>query len=193
MDRNDRSAMDKWFPLRTPRLLLREFVATDEADVHEYGSDPEVCRYDVWGPNTPQQTRDVLARRLAAQSVWPRDEIELAVELPAERKMIGSLRLHVTDPQRENAEIGWVFHRAYWGNGYATEAASAVLDCAFGRLGLRRVYASCDVRNVGSWRVMEKLGMSREGYSIKDKLQKGEWRDSYLYAILAPDRRSKRV
>ena len=155
MDRNDRSAMDKWFPLRTPRLLLREFVATDEADVHEYGSDPEVCRYDVWGPNTPQQTRD--------------------------------------DPQRENAEIGWVFHRAYWGNGYATEAASAVLDCAFGRLGLRRVYASCDVRNVGSWRVMEKLGMSREGYSIKDKLQKGEWRDSYLYAILAPDRRSKRA
>lgn len=177
--------MERWFPLYTARLLLREFAPNDEADVHEYGSDPEVSRYDTWGPNTREQTHEVIASRLATQTVWPRNEVDLAAQLIAEPKVIGSLRLAVTDLEGNNAEIGWVFHRAYWNKGFATEAALAILACGFGSLGLHRVAATCDVRNVASRRVMEKLGMRREGHLIKDKLQKGEWRDSYLYAILA--------
>jgi len=64
------------------------------------------------------------------------------------------------------------------------EAARAVLDTAFREVGLHRVWATCDPRNRASYRVMEKLGVRREAHFRQDVMEKGEWRDSYLYAIL---------
>ena len=64
--------MDRWFPLTTERLRLREFQATDEAEIHAYASDPEVVRYASWGPNTPADTRVVLDAWLLEQRHWPR-------------------------------------------------------------------------------------------------------------------------
>ncbi len=138
-----------------------------------------------WDTNTAETTRIVLAQNIAAQSEWPRDEVNLAVELRAERKVIGSIRLAVIDGDNGNADFGFVFNRRYWNNGYATEAARAILDVAFSVLRLHRVIATCDVRNGASSRVMEKLAMRREGHFLQDRMQKGEWRDSYLYGILA--------
>jgi RimJ/RimL family protein N-acetyltransferase len=179
--------MERWFPIQTERLVLREFTAQDEADVHEYAADPVVSRYDSWGPNTPETTHEVLSRGLLKQQEWPREDVTLAVELRAERKLIGGVRLWVVDRANATAEIGYSFNRSYWNNGYATEAAQAVLDRSFRIMKLHRVCATCDTRNVASWRVMEKLGMRREGYFLQDKLQRGEWRDSYLYAIRAAE------
>lgn len=164
------SATEKWFPLKTKRLLLREFTEADEAAVHEYARDPLVSRYDWWGP--------------AERETWPRLEVNLAMELCSEQRVIGSFRFTIADPVNRTADFGYTFNRNYWNNGYATEAAAAVLDVAFNALKLHRVYATCDTRNIGSWRVMEKLGMRREAHFVGDKFQKGEWRDTYLYAIL---------
>ena len=80
------------------------------------------------------------------------------------------------------------FSRAsYWGRGYMTEAGRAILDVAFREIDLHRVWATCDPRNRASYRVMEKLGMRREAHFRKGVMEKGEWRDSYLYAILAEE------
>jgi ribosomal-protein-alanine N-acetyltransferase len=174
--------MERWFPIETERLLLRDFTPLDEADVHEYACDPLVSRYDSWGPNTDAQTHGFLLERLNEQARWPRDDVTLAAELRSSRKVIGTVRLWVADAENRSGEIGYTFNRAYWGNGYATEAASALLDRAFSHLRLHRIVATCDTRNTASWRVMEKIGMRREAHLIKDKYQKGEWRDSYLYA-----------
>ena len=179
--------MERWFPIETPRLLLREIQAEDEDDVHEYASDPCVSRFDEWGPNTREKTHEVIARWLKIHEEWPRDETNLAVELRSEKKRIGSVTLYVQDRKNASAYIGYVFNRRYWNQGYATEAARALIDAAFKSLSLHRVWATCDTRNVASWRVMEKLGMRREGHFLKDVFQKGEWRDSYLYAILADE------
>ncbi|HVN68300.1 MAG TPA: GNAT family N-acetyltransferase [Candidatus Binatia bacterium] len=160
--------MRKWFPLPTPRLLLREFVAADEADVHEYGSDLGVTEYTDWGPNTPAQTHDRITGYLREQQRWPRAEVSLAAELRAERKVIGTIRLSMTAGQARAADLGFVFNRRYWNQGYATEATSAVVEAAFAALGLDRVWATCDVRNIASWRVMEKVGMHREGFFQHD-------------------------
>jgi [ribosomal protein S5]-alanine N-acetyltransferase len=103
--------MDKWFPIRTDRLLLREFSAADEADVHEYGSDLLVTRYTDWGPNTPDQTRGILTSRLEDQRKWPRDDVMLAAELLTERKVIGTIRLTILDRQCGIADCGFVFNR----------------------------------------------------------------------------------
>jgi [ribosomal protein S5]-alanine N-acetyltransferase len=176
--------MDKWFPIQTPRLLLREFTADDENDVHEYGSDVVVARYVDWGPNTPAQTRNRISYHLEEQLTWPRDEVSLAVELRTERKVIGTIRLSVIDKQTRTADFGYVINRRYWNQGYASEAACAILRAAFETLSLHRLWATCDTRNVGSWRVLEKAGMRREGLFRRDVFQKGEWRDSYLYARL---------
>lgn len=179
--------MRKWFPIRTVRLLLREFAAADEEDVHEYGSDAIVSKYADWGPNTVDDTHERINGYLEVQRTWPRDEVSLAVELPGESKVIGTIRLSIVDDRNRTADLGFVFNRAYWNRGYATEAASAVLGVAFAALGLHRVCATCDILNVGSWRVMEKAGMRRAGLFRRDVFQKGKWRDSYLYVRTEDD------
>jgi ribosomal-protein-alanine N-acetyltransferase len=79
-----------------------------------------------------------------------------------------------------------VLARRSWGNGYATEAAAAVLAFAFGPLGLHRVAATCDPANIGSRRVLEKSGLQYEGH-LRDYLRiRGEWRDRLLFAALRP-------
>lgn len=176
--------MERWFPVETQRLLLREYAPADEADVHEYASDPLVPQYDSWGPNSAAQTHEHLRRRIAEQRNWPREDVTLVAQLRHEAKVIGSVRLWTVDKANRTAEIGYTFNRGYWNNGYATEAASALLERAFHALNMHRIIATCDTRNVGSWRVMEKVGMRREGHFLCDKLQKGEWRDSFFYAVL---------
>lgn len=183
---NQPSRIEKWFPIQTERLLLREFTGADEADVHEYAADPAVSQYMDWGPNSPEITHQHIHKRLLEQQAWPRAEVTLAIELREEGKLIGGFRLDIFDRRNGHADFGFVINRRYWNRGYATEATRAVLDRAFDALRLHRVIATCDTRNVGSARVMEKAGMRREAHFRKDVFQKGEWRDSYLYAILNP-------
>jgi RimJ/RimL family protein N-acetyltransferase len=179
--------MTRWFPIETPRLVLREFRPEDELDVHEYASDPEVVRLLIWGPNTRELTRAFLARTLEEQKEWPRKSVGLAIELKGEQRVIGSIGLRIKDELNHAADIGYVLARRYWGCGYMPEAAHAVVDAAFRRAGLHRVWATCDPRNRASYRVMEKIGMRREGHFRKDVFEKNEWRDSYLYAVLAEE------
>ena len=84
-------------------------------------------------------------------------------------------------------DFGYTLASAYWRKGLATEAARAILRAGFKDLGLRRIWAESDVSNVGSWDVMQKLGMRRESHFRRDKPSRDGWRDSYLYAILAEE------
>lgn len=171
-----------WFPLRTARLLLREAREEDFDDVHAYAIDPEVVRYMDWGPNTPEVTREVLDRWFAEQQIWPRGHVNLIVELVAEARAIGTIRLSL---QGEGAaDLGYSYNSAYWRNGYGYEAAEAIVRVAFETLKLHRVWATCDVRNRGSFGIMEKLGMRREGTLRKNQLVRDGWRDTHVYALL---------
>lgn len=183
----------RWLPLETPRLILREFREGDLGDIHAYGADPEVTRFMIWGPNTPDDSRQFLGRVLEAQQSWPRASVSMAVELRAARRIIGATHLAVIDEANRTGEIGYTFGREHWGRGYAAEAAEAMLRQAFERLRLHRVIATCNVRNTRSWRLMEKLGMRREGCFRQCARVKGRWRNSYLYALLAKEWRSARV
>jgi [ribosomal protein S5]-alanine N-acetyltransferase len=176
--------MERWFPLRTARLLLREIGPADIPAIHEYAGDPEVVRYMQWGPNDLATTVEVTRDWLDEQQRWPRDSVQLAIEPAGEAKIAGAIHLWVSDAHNATGSFGFVLNRAYWGRGYATEAARAVMDCAFREVGLHRLCATCDTRNLASAHVLEKLGMRREAEHRKDVLQKMEWRDSYLYAIL---------
>jgi RimJ/RimL family protein N-acetyltransferase len=173
---------------QTPRLHIREFAPGDEAAVHVYASDREVVRFMVWGPNTPQQTAEFLARKLAPHPD-PRWEFELAIVLKAEQKLVGGVGLRIKNAANREGDIGYVLGRRYWNRGIVTEAARAMLEFGFGELGLHRIYATCDAENRGSARVMEKLGMKYEGLMRQKVFEKGRWRDTLLYATLETDPR----
>jgi RimJ/RimL family protein N-acetyltransferase len=174
-------------PIRTERLVLRDFRAEDFDEVHAYASDPDVVRFMPWGPNTEDDTRKFLKRVVAEAAARPRAEHELAIELSAEGRLVGSIALHPADLPNFTMMMGYCLRRDLWGRGLVSEAARALLDAGFGQLGLHRVFATCDARNTGSWRVMEKLGMRREGLLRKDRQIRGEWRDTFVYAVLAEE------
>ena len=108
----------------------------------------------------------------------------LAVELRDTGELVGHVNV-VVDPDNRQGEIGFIFHPAHQGHGYATEAARALLDDAFERYGLHRVYGRLEPRNVASARVLEKLGMRREAHLIENEWVKGEWQSEAVYALLA--------
>jgi RimJ/RimL family protein N-acetyltransferase len=168
----------------TPRLYLRAFRRADHAAVHAYASDPLVCRYMDWGPNTIEDTTAFLDAVLYRKA---RGEFPLAIVERADRELIGAVELRVTSTSSRRGEMGYVLARARWGQGYATEAAAAVLAFGFERLGLHKVSATCDPENVASARVLEKVGLTREGYLREHLLVRGEWRDRLLFGALEPD------
>ncbi len=170
--------------LRTKRLLLREIEAQDFEAVHAYGSDPEVCRYTTFGPNTEEETRNFTKRCRTEREEDPRRVYSLAIVLRERGELIGGCGFRITAPEHRKAAIGYVVGRPWWGRGCATEAARALLRLGFETLMLHRISAICDVRNPASARVMEKIGMQREGIIRDNMWRQGEWITDLQYAIL---------
>ena len=169
--------------LSTKRLLLRPLVESDWRAAHAMLTDPEVIRYIPAGSASEQETReDIRAVIVQHQADPPR--YNFAVVLRAEGTFIGVCFLEMKAKEPQQGNLGYLLGRNYWGQGYATEAARAVLDFGFRKLDLHRIYATCRPANVASSRVMEKLGMRREGHLRQHRHIKGAWQDSYLYAIL---------
>ena len=146
--------------LETPRLLLRPFGPGDAERIHPIYSDPVVMRYVATGPMADLSVTERLLQDYEAHqkrlgySFW-------AVIERASGELIGDSGLYRT-PACE-VELGYTFGIPWWGRGYATEAASAWLSCAFGPLGITEVVALAEPANVASMRVLEKLGMRRAG------------------------------
>jgi RimJ/RimL family protein N-acetyltransferase len=178
--------------LETPRLALRELRDSDFERIHAYASDHEVVRYLDWGPSSVEDTTQFLALVRDARTTTPRTAYHLAIALRTDDRAVGTCRIEIRDAVRQTGDLGYVLDRAHWGRGYATEASRALLAFGFERLGLHRIWATCDVRNAASSRVLEKLGMGREGRLRHDVQRKGAWHDSYLYAILEQDWRKLR-
>ncbi|MCU1434870.1 MAG: hypothetical protein JWR71_1595 [Pseudarthrobacter sp.] len=167
---------------RGPRLTLRDFEKPDIAAVHEYTSDPEVTRWSTWGPNTLEQTASFVEFAAQQHASPERSAFTLAAVL--DRDPIGSVSIWTTDPHDRNGELGYTFHRAYWGNGYATEAVGQLLLFGFTTLRLERISATCHPGNAGSIRVLEKSGFTLEGRLRSHRLVNGVRRDSLLFSIL---------
>ena len=174
------------YAIRTARLLLREFTPDDLDDVHAYACDEATIRYMDWGPNTLAQTKVFLGEEIARAQAAPREHIGLAVQHLQTGIVIGSIRLGLQ--AHRNADIGYSYGSVWWRQGYGYEAAHALAAHAFEVLDVHRLWATCDVRNAGSFAIMEKLGMRREGLmKANQPAQGGGWRDTYLYAVLAEE------
>jgi ribosomal-protein-alanine N-acetyltransferase len=168
-------------PVRTARLNLREFVATDFAAVHAYSSDPRVTRYLFFGPRDEQSTAEYLEELLASQREQPRTRFELAVEEIATGRLIGACDLSLIESNV--VDLGYMLGADRWGKGYATEIALALVDAAFFDLRAERVISTVDVNNAASIRVLEKIGMRWEAVYRKHRRAKNRWWDCHLFTL----------
>jgi ribosomal-protein-alanine N-acetyltransferase len=173
-------------PIETDRLVLRNFREDDWQAVHAYTSDPDVVGWFGEQPYSVEQTRDWIQADLEHQKNPDRWNILLAVTLKSDDTVVGNCGHIVRSPREIRAAYaGYKISQEYWNNGYATEALGAMLKFGFGDLDLQRISMISDPRNVGSWRVMEKCGLRREGHAIQDRLMNGEMIDTYYYAMLS--------
>lgn len=166
-------------PISTPRLLLRPYAFGDVGDVHSYCDDP------VWGrflplpqPYSLRDSEEWIAACVLANAD---EDCRWAIEHAG--RCSGGMSLRI-DAAAGIAEIGYSIARRLWGQGLVAEAATVVLGHAFDVLQLQRVWATADAENTQSWRVMEKLGMQREGLLRRHVLHRGELRDQVRYGIL---------
>lgn len=174
--------------LKTRRLILRKFTPDDFAAVHSYASVPENIVYMPWGPNTPEQTGAFLHMAMAKAEEDPCADYHYAAVLEDSGRLIGACSLSICGTE---GEMGWVLHRDYWKHGYGPEMGTALLELGFDKLHLHRITAFCDAENYGSHRVMEKIGMRREGLFLEgrpaNKLSHQQYGDELFYAILTDE------
>jgi RimJ/RimL family protein N-acetyltransferase len=161
-------------------------AAEDVDDLHAYHSREDVCRYLPYEPRTRDEVAEKVARNAAELTLAAEgDYWQLAVErLDAPGRVIGDVFFALRSADSAGGEIGWVQNPDHFGHGYMTEAAGAVLELAFARLGLHRVVARLDPRNDASAALCVRLGMRREALFREDVWFKGEWGDTAVYAIL---------
>lgn len=168
----------------TERLLLRPPRPSDAPAIFEgYARDAEVVRYLVWRPHEDLlETERFLERCALGRDAG--EEFPWAVTLKAGGELIGMMGLR---PRGFKAEVGYVFARRFWGRGFAAEALKPIVEWALAQPEVFRVWALCDVENRASARVLEKVGMTREGLLRRNILHPNaseEPRDSYCYAVV---------
>ncbi|HZN61616.1 MAG TPA: GNAT family protein [Planctomycetota bacterium] len=173
--------------VETKRLTLRDFRIEDWKAVHEYAADPRAVSHLPWGPNSADQTIEFVRAAIEDAARPNRRRFEFAIILREEDRLVGGTGLRVSGTENRDAGMGYIIHPAFWKRGIASEAAAAMVEFGFRQRGLHRIWAEVDPSNDASARVLEKIGMIREGRLRQHKWYKEDWRDSYLYSILYPE------
>ncbi len=178
------AAPTRFQTLTTDRLRVRRFQPGDLEAFVAMRSDPELARYQSWRIIARPEAEAFIAKMVDVEPGTPGEWVQLAIADQATDVFLGDCALYnkVDDP--DVVEIGFTLTRQAQGKGLATEAVSAVFDFLFQQKGFRRVIAICDVRNHSSYRLLERLGMRREGHTLQSYWNKRSWTDEYQYAIL---------
>lgn len=169
----------------TDRLTLRAPRLSDaEAIFHNYARDPEVTRYLVWRPHRAVTETEAFLR-LCLEGWERQTELTWVLTLRDLDDAIGMVAVRPSDPSEHAVNFGYVLARKYWGQGMMTEAAGRLMEWISSTPGIYRIWATCDVENVASARVLEKLSMQREGvlrrWEVRPNISP-EPRDSLVYA-----------
>ncbi|SEI94550.1 GNAT family N-acetyltransferase [Demequina mangrovi] len=179
--------------LETARLLLRPFTTDDAADVHVYASDPAVCRFTDWGPNSTEDTDAWIevAADAGSPAHWAitlkEDTVGSAGRIPA-GTVVGGVGVYGEDRGPLDAtpdirELGWVVRRDLWGRGIATEAVHAVIEALREDDALEQVHARCRPEHKASAKVMAHLGLALDRRVENDIERDGRWMHSDLYVL----------
>lgn len=184
-------------PLTTDRLCLRAYRESDAEALLPIYSREDVARFLLCEPWSAEEARTEIATRIPKTGL---DTESRALSLVIETKegldgiegsiIIGDVSIWLTGESSEKAELGWVLNPAAGGHGFASEAATAMLNLAFDHYGLLRVVAQMDARNTTSAKMAARIGMRQEAHLRQDWWSKGEWTDTLVFGMLRSDRQS---
>ncbi len=169
--------------INTERLRLREFAHDDWRAVLDYQRDPRYLRYYTWTERTENDVRDFVRMFLDWRDERPRRRFQLAIIRGSDDRLIGNCGLRRAPDNDDDAELGYELDPDCWGQGYATEAASAMVQFGFDGLGLRRITSWCIADNAASSRVLERLGFRLERRLCRQQHFKGRWWDILTYVL----------
>ncbi len=172
------------FPeLESERLLLRELILSDAADLLEFRGDAYVQRFNMEPLKTIEEAKVEIRRTHAAFA--EKDSLGWAVVLRKEQKVVGGVGLYSWSRRHRKAEVGYDLNRAYWGRGIAGEALHTVLNFAFSQMNLNRIYAGTIADNHESVRLLARNGFTHEGTRRQSSWEDdGTFHDSALYGLL---------
>jgi ribosomal-protein-alanine N-acetyltransferase len=178
--------------LTSDRITLRLINPTDLGSIHKLHSLPETDEFNTLGiPENIQETQATIQGWIAENNVSDIKNYTFAIEDNQTKKFIGLFGLKLSSKKTQRGEIWYKIHSDYWRKGFATESTNLVLDYGFDTLNLHRIQAGCAVDNIGSIKVLEKVGMIREGRGRQLLPLKSGWSDNFEYSILETDPRKK--
>jgi aminoglycoside 6'-N-acetyltransferase len=180
--------------LLTPRLVLRRFSAADADRFAAYRSVPDVARYQSWDAPYPLERAQTMIEWLGEHHPdEPGEWYQVAIaEREAPDVLVGDCGFRPRVEEPLVVDIGFTLGPAAQGRGYATEAVGELLRYLFQDRSKHKVCADCDTRNDPSWRLLERLGFSREG-TLRGGYRDGdEWSHEHLYGLLADTWRDRR-
>ncbi len=176
--------------LETERLILRRFAVSDAADMYRnWASSAEVARYLTWEPHPSEEATAELLAEWVKEYEKP-ETYNWVLVLKESNMPVGNISVVNISENTACASLGWCLGTAWWGQGYMPEAGNAVLRFLFESVGFRRVWANHDADNAKSGRVMQKIGMQKEGVLRQHGYAKGRIFDDVRYGILAEEYRS---
>jgi RimJ/RimL family protein N-acetyltransferase len=176
-------------PIRTARLTLRAITPADFDEHLALYGDPDVVRYLYDEPHDRESIVAHFERRLVAE--LPDEGGWINVAVVHEGRFVGEVGLCLVSTAHRQCEVGYVMRPDAAGQGFATEAAAAMVELCFTGLGAHRVAGRIDARNAASARVLEHLGMRRESHFRENEFVKGEWTDEVVYAITEDEWRAR--
>ena len=171
-------------PLATRRLVLRDYTAADAAAILAYAKDPAYWQFQRGEAPSAQQIDSLVQFVIREQTAQPRTMYFLAAARKDTGEIVGEGVIKVVDHAEAQGEIGFGVASKYWRQGYASEIATALTEVAFKHFKLHRLAGLCSPDNKGSIRVMQKLGMAREGLLRDIHYARGRWWSTLIYAIL---------
>ncbi len=171
-------------PLTLPTMVLRRLSGEDWKDLMEIMSDEENFTYSEGRPLGEEDVVRWLEEDQRSKLTTPNQPFILGMELLENHKLIGFVSFNFIDQRRQQAALSISVNRTFQRKGFATEAGAAMLDFCFGEIGLHRVTASCDGRNIAGWRLWDSVGLRREGEFVKDRQINGEWANTLFYALI---------
>jgi len=179
--------MNETLSFKTNRLLIRDLNWDDLDFIHALHSIPEVHQFATLNvPESLNESKNYLEIYISQQNYHPRKEYGFCIST-FDQKPIGLIGLSNSLNKFQSAELWFKLNPEHWGKGYITEAASRVLHFGFKEIHLHRIEAGVATENIGSIKVLEKIGLQREGMRRKILPIRGQWKDNFHYAILEED------
>lgn len=162
-------------------LLIRNVKEEDLQDIHDFASQEEICRYQAWGPNSIEDTRNYISSSIAETKNQPRLSFNLVVTKVETSEVLGTCGIYLKG--NDVAEIGFTLKKSVWGKGVGSNVAQALINYCFFELGQKRIVATCDVLNLGSNALLKKVGFEQIQVIEKHMNIRGRVRDTAVYEI----------